>query len=141
MVSELRNYKRNYTQNTSRVGISAAPKHRNSTIVSYPILLILGNLRSPNCESFRVAQIPTLEVFWVYTQTTSRIDISAASLASNCKSFLVAQIPILEVVWVYLRIRIDAYAQKGSNRKYRRQSIFRLIYFGTIPKSLESGQS
>jgi len=55
-----------YTQTTSRVGISAAPKHRNLAIVSCPILLILGDLRSSNCDSFRIAQIPTLEVVWVY---------------------------------------------------------------------------
>jgi hypothetical protein len=60
------NLQPSYTQTTSRIGICATPKHRNSTIVSHPILLILGHLRSSNCESFGIAQIPILEVVWVY---------------------------------------------------------------------------
>jgi hypothetical protein len=36
----------------------------------------LGNLRSSNCESFRVAQIPSLEVVWVYVLTISQLKIS-----------------------------------------------------------------
>ncbi|MCB1082894.1 MAG: hypothetical protein KDK61_01160, partial [Simkania sp.] len=45
-----------YTQITSKVGFSTAPKHRNLPILSDLILLILGYLRSMNSESLRVAQ-------------------------------------------------------------------------------------
>ena len=45
-----------YTEWNSKIGFSAAPKHRDSSILSGLIFLILGYLRSANFESFRVAQ-------------------------------------------------------------------------------------
>ena len=45
-----------YTEWNSKIGFSAAPKHRNSSILSGLIFLILGYLRSANFESFRVVQ-------------------------------------------------------------------------------------
>ena len=52
-----------YTQTTSKVGFSAAPKHRNLPILNGLIFLILGHLRSTNSESFRVAQNQLLKLF------------------------------------------------------------------------------
>ena len=50
------------TQTTSKVGFSAAPKHRNLPILNDLIFLILGHLRSTNSESFRACPKPTFEV-------------------------------------------------------------------------------
>jgi hypothetical protein len=52
-----------YTQTTSKIGFSAAPKHRNLPILSDLIFLILGHLKSTNSESFRVAQNQFLKLF------------------------------------------------------------------------------
>ncbi len=53
----------NYTEMNSKTGFSAAPKHRNSSILNDLILLILGHLRSTNFESFHVAQNQFLNSF------------------------------------------------------------------------------
>jgi hypothetical protein len=39
---------------------------RNSAIVSYPILTVLGHLRSSNFGANDTAEMPTFEVVWVY---------------------------------------------------------------------------
>ena len=48
--------KNQYTQTTSRFGILALPKPRDSTIVNRSIFLILTGLRSLNRESFGFAK-------------------------------------------------------------------------------------
>jgi transposase len=52
-----------YTQTPSKLGISALPKPRDSTIVNRSILLILTCLRSLNRESFGFAENQVLKVF------------------------------------------------------------------------------
>ena len=52
-----------YTQTTSKIGFSAAPKHRNLPILSDLIFLILGHLKSTNSESFRALQNQFLKLF------------------------------------------------------------------------------
>ena len=51
---------------SSKIGFSASPKQRNSSIVNDLILLILGRLRSTNFDSFRVAENQFFEFISVY---------------------------------------------------------------------------
>ncbi len=72
-----------YNERNSKIGISAVPKSRDSTIAHHLIFLILGDVRSSNRKNFRISPNPIFESRSVYTvQQPAYLNFLAGTAAS-----------------------------------------------------------